>query len=395
MRKWIDQLRKLASDFIEQRDDLMLLVACPPGETALLLNQLLAMEQERDVHLYYLFADNFAGRTGYVDTVAQRLRRDYEASLESPDIEPLPRPDLTGNDLHAALAYTRGLVPAATGHRVVWGLGPNAIANLDDYVALLSGCLPNSKIEPWMRGLRIIARVPEDFSPASALAKRPRVRFQRFAIPSNAAEVELRELACSTTIAEAARIDALLQLSFIDLAHSRFKTATDGLRSVLAYHQKTENLGMQALAMIGLGDCSRRAGDLDQAKYWYECAIIPAGEAKQLVCLSMIAQHLAAMAFDRRQYQDAIDYYEQLVTLKRAISDEDGLCEALIWRGKAQDKAGQADAALASWEEAILVCKTFDLDYRADECLANLKRGYEAVGKRTHGEQVIREWKVA
>jgi hypothetical protein len=382
----------------------MLVLACTPGESALMLNLLMGQERDREVNLFYLFAEDFAGSSPHVETIAQRLKRDYDASVESsPDVDVLPivpaqclktsEPALAR--MHAALAYTRSLIPASTGHRVVWGFGPSEIAKLDEYTALFMGCLPNTKIEPWMRGLRMIVRVPEDFPATAPLAKGPRVRYRRFVIPPDAAENELRETSKDVSVPEAERINALLQLSFIDLAHSRFQPATAGLRTSLAYFQRSNDPSMQALAMIGLGDCSRRANDIDKAKYWYECGIEPAGEGKQLVCLSMISQHLAAIAFERKQYADAVEYYEQLVILKRAMPDEDGLCEALVWRGKAEDKAGKPEAALVSWEEAILLCKTFELAHREDECLAQLRRGYEAVGKRAEGEKVIQEWKNA
>jgi tetratricopeptide (TPR) repeat protein len=402
MKKWIDQLRTLLNDFIDQRDDLMLLLACPPGESALMLNLLLGMERDKEANLYYLFADDFASSPAYIDAIAHRLKRDYDASVEStPDVDPLPpisaqclkTSETPIARLHAALAYTRSLIPASTGHRIVWGFGPSDIGKVEDYAALLMGCLPNPAIEPWMRGLRMIVRVPEDYPATAALAKGPRVRYQRFVIPPDAAESELRATSQNAKLPDAARIEALLQLSFIDLAHGRLQPAAAGLREALAHYQKAEDPSMQALAMIGLGDISRRANDIDKAKYWYECAIAPAGEGKQLISLSMIAQHLGAIAFERKQYEDAVAYYEQLVILMRAIPNEDGLCESLIWQGKAQDKAGQVDAALASWEEAIMICQAFELDHRKDDCLTQLRRGYEAVGKRSEGEKVIQECK--
>src|SRR5262245_38468422 len=92
MQKSIDRLRKLLLEFIEQRDDLMLVIACPPGEAALMLNLLLAQERDRRADLFYLFAEDFPASQSYVESVVQRLRRDYDASVESADqgIEPFP-----------------------------------------------------------------------------------------------------------------------------------------------------------------------------------------------------------------------------------------------------------------------------------------------------------------
>jgi hypothetical protein len=43
-----------------QRDDLMLVVACPPSEAALLLKLLLDEEKAKARDLFYLAADDFA-----------------------------------------------------------------------------------------------------------------------------------------------------------------------------------------------------------------------------------------------------------------------------------------------------------------------------------------------
>src|SRR5262245_41160211 len=92
MRKSIDQFRKMLLDFIEQRDDLMLLVACPPSEAALMLKLLLDQESNRKDDLYYLFTEDFAGGASYVDAIVARLRRDHDAALASAKdgIDPLP-----------------------------------------------------------------------------------------------------------------------------------------------------------------------------------------------------------------------------------------------------------------------------------------------------------------
>src|SRR5262249_29593917 len=157
MRKAIDQLRKLLLDFIEQRDDLMLLVACPPGEAALMLKLLLDQESNRKDDLYYLFAEDFAGGASYVDAVVARLRRAYDAALASANdgIAPppaLPPACLSGSPLarlQAALGYARSLVPPATGHRIVWAMAPAQVAPVGAYTDLLLDCLPRPNIEPW------------------------------------------------------------------------------------------------------------------------------------------------------------------------------------------------------------------------------------------------------
>jgi tetratricopeptide (TPR) repeat protein len=243
-----------------------------------------------------------------------------------------------------------------------------------------------------MRGTRLIVRVPEDFPDDAPLLKSPRVRFRRFAIPADAGEMELKETVEDANASDAERMRALLQIAFIDLAYDRHKEATAGLRTTMAWHQKAGDLALQAVAMIGLGDCCRRGGDIDKAKYWYECAIGPAGAAKQMMPLSLIAQHLGAIAYNRKQFAAALAYFEQLVIVKRAITDEDGLVDALLWRGRAQEKTGKIDLALVSWEEAMLVARVFELGHREAECLEQMRKGFAAQGRAANADKAVKEW---
>jgi hypothetical protein len=43
----------------------------------------------------------------------------------------------------------------------------------------------------------------------------------------------------------------------------------------------------------------------------------------------------------------------------------------------------------------MLICKTFELDHRKEECLAQLRRGYQAVGQPGAAERAVEEWQNA
>lgn len=401
MRKAIEQFQKLLVDFIEQRDKLMLLVACPEAEAALMLKLLLDQQNNSRNDLYYLIADDFTSADEYVDAIVARLEREYNASVETPGANIPPVIDTcrrssgtsAGSRLVACFSYARSLIPPATGHRIVWCLSPGKIARVSEFEALLLECVSTAKIEPWMRGLRLFTRLPEMHSKNKDLIANRWAKYGRFAIPADASESELRAEVSHPKLSPGDRAQALLQLGFIDLAHGRFRVATAGLKESLAIYQQRQDPGMQSLSMIGLGDVCRREGDLEKAKYWYECAIVPAGEGKQIVCLAMIAQHLGAIAYTQQRFADAAFYYDQLAVLKRSIPDEDGLVEALLWRGRSQAAVPEGEQALASFQEAVLVCKSFDLAHHEEECLVELRRGYAALGRPADGERECSQWR--
>lgn len=400
MRRAIEQFRKRLIDFIEQRDKLMLLVACPEAEAALMNKILLDQQNSSRNDLYYLIADDFLTSGQYVDAIVARMRREFEAAEEMGDRSILPLPigcekslkTPTVSRLKECFSYARSLVEPSTGHRIVWCLSPGTIANLESFERLIMECVSNDSIESWMRGLRLFVRLPVTNSIARPLASDPLVEVLPYAIPTNASEDELREDVSNPLLPVAERSSSLLQLGFIDMAHGRTDAAEKGLRESLSIAQQTNDLGMQALAMIGLGDTVRRQGDARKAKYWYECAIIPAGEGKQIMSLAMIAERLGAIAFEQARFEDAEFYYDQLTILKRCIPDENGLVDALLWRARSQLAQMRAELAVASCQEAILLCKSFDVVHREAECLSALSRSYQAMGKVALGERECNDW---
>ncbi len=403
MRRAIEQYRNKLVDFIEQRDKMMLLVACPEAEAALMLKILLDQQNGSRNDLFYLISEDFLSSDQYVDAIVSRLQREFNAAVETGETDILPIPNgcerSSGNSASARLkecfGYARSLVSPATGHRIVWCLSPGTIVNLGAYERLLQECVSTGPIEPWMRGLRLFARLPVTTTFGRSLATAPFVEYFPYAIPANASERELREDIQNPRLPLGDRSQSLLQLGFIDMAHGRADAAKQGLRESLAIAQQTNDPALQALSMIGLGDTSYKEKDFTKAKYWYECAIIPAGDGKQIMCLAMIAEKLGAIAFQQARFEDAEFYYDQLCILKRSIPDENGLVDALLWRGRSQLLLVRAENAVASFQEAILLCKSFDLDHREAECMSELRRGFQAMGRPSQGEVECSDWLAA
>jgi hypothetical protein len=115
---------------------------------------------------------------------------------------------------------------------------------------------------------------------------------------------------------------------------------------------------MQAFVMNGLGDVARRRGDRDKALECYECAVPPAAAAKDPIVLSSIVRNLGELAYEREQYADAEQYFDQLDKLTAVTLDADCKARALEWRGLSQEKQNALDRAAVSWETAAAFCRT-------------------------------------
>src|SRR5207249_384260 len=147
----------------------------------------------------------------------------------------------------------------------------------------------------------------------------------------------------------------------LDYAHSRFDKAIERFLKALAFFQWAEIPVMEGVVISGLGDIARRQGNLKEAQHWYACAVVPAAKAGNPILMSNIVQNLAVAAFQEKRFADAEERYAELVTLKRAMIDEEGLTEALEWQGLSQEKQQAYERAVVCWEEGALICKAFEM----------------------------------
>lgn len=403
MRKIYDQLIGALRQFLKQRDYLLLLVPCADSDVALLLKALRDLDRQSGADLFLLFSEDFQAPDSFLNSTAQRLQEEHKLTNEAvgpevPKLPPLPTDFLDAKNLpparlEAGLRYAHSLVDPRKGQHFVWGMGPGKIGDPKSYLELLAQLPPRPDIRPWMRGARIVARVPADFQlDQSPLAKARRVKVKPFSIPPNAQEEELQAAAGDPKTPLGDRMQAEVQLAYLDYAHSRFDQAIERFLKALAFFQWAEIPVMEGLVISGLGDIARRQGDWKEAQHWYECAVVPAAKAGNPMLMSMIVQNLAVAAFQEKRFTDAEERYGELVTLKRAMIDQVGLAEALEWHGLSQQEQRAYDRAVVCWEEAALICKAFELKDQLGPMLTHLRRGYQALDRREELANFDAEW---
>ena len=403
MRRLFEKLTRTLNDFVKQRDNLLLLIACGDNDVALVLKALRELDRHSKSNLFLLFADNFAKPDQYVASLANTLREEWKLTNEAvgakvEKLPPLPTDWFDGQKpppdrLRAGLSYGRSLVDPRKGQRYLWGMAPLVIQDSKSYLELLATLPPKDEILPWMRGARIAARVPADFKlDQSPLAKCKRVVVEPFVIPPNIHELELAADAADPKAPMADKMQAEVQLAYLDYAHSRFDVATARFRKALAFFQWAEVPVMEGLIISGMGDIARRQEKWDQANHWYSCAVVPAAKAENPMLMSTIVQNLAVIAYRQNRFADAEERYAELVILKRAMIDEVGLAEALEWQGIAQEKQNAYDRAVVCWEESALICKSFEMKERLGPVVSRLKTGYQRLGMREELANFDAEW---
>jgi tetratricopeptide (TPR) repeat protein len=405
MRKLYEQLKAALEQFVNQRDCLLLLVPCGDNDLPLLLKALRDTDRESASDLFLLFGHTFASQEDFVSNVAAHLQDEHQitnesAASEESELPPLPEDLLEASKepaerLETGLWYGRSLIDQSLGQHAVWGFCPASITDPISWYSLLARLLPKEQILPWMRGTRIVARVPAGFQlEFSPFANARYVQVQPFSIPSNVHEEELLATAADANTPDDERSQAEVQLAVMDYSYGRFDIANQRYLKALAYYQWAEVSAMEGFVICGLGDVARAQGNWHDAQHWYECAIVPAAKAGNPMLLANIVQNLAVAAYVEGRFDEAEERYSELVTLKRAMIDEVGLVEALEWQGLSQENQQAYDRAIQCWEEAALICRSFDINDREPGMLAHLRRGYEALGMREELETFDAEWAI-
>ena len=403
MRKLFEQLKALFRRFLAQRDHLILLVPCADSDVALLLQALRELDRESGSDLFLLFAEDFHTPQQFITDTCLRLQQQHQLLNEAvgPELSklpPLPDDFLASKSpvavrLESGLRYAHSLIDPSQGQHFLWGMGTGRISDPRGYLELLAHLPPNPDIRPWMRGARIFARVPGDFQlGTSPLAGAKRVLVRPFSIPPNIQEEELTTGAADEKAPMGDRMQAEVQLAYLDSAHKRYDQAVARFLKALAFFQWAEVPVMEGLVLTGLADIARSQGNWQQAQHLYACAVVPAAKDGNPLLMSTIVQNLAAAAFQEKRFSDAEERYGELATLKRSMIDEDGLAEALEWQGLSQEQQQAYDRAVLCWEEGALICKSFDLKHRLGPMVAHLRRGYRALGMREELRNFDAEW---
>jgi tetratricopeptide (TPR) repeat protein len=392
MRALLDRLKKDFAGFVEQRDDLILISSCSDNDVAVGLKILRDLEQASAADVFLLFSDNFVQPGPFVSVAVERLREDHRlasAALVEEGRNPLPEFPASLADgsrppaqrLIEAMTFARSLLPRKGGHRLAWAMFPLEIKDRHEYLRFVSEFVPWSGLKPWMNGLRLIFRdLPATGQFAPTLAAGPRVHLGSFDFGPDATAESFEQDAQNQELPEDERMQSLLMSAGLDYAHNRTESAVGKYKLLLGYYQKTDNALMQAFVLNAFGEMAHRAGDLEKAQLWFECALVPAEKAKEPVLLTALGRNLGDIAFKQARYPEAEQYYDNVDKLASHMLDPEAKIRALEARGLSQEKQGAFDKAVGSWEAAAHLSRKIELPEFLRKNLEHLARVYRQFG---------------
>jgi len=372
----------------------MLLVNGNENDALFVMKLLQQIEQDSGTDVYLLFTASFHDSSSFVRAIVERVESEWKMACsalleDGRSAYPPPPASLYDEALPAAdrlaraIRYVRSLLPESGRHRLVWAMLPLEISNGQAYHELLSALVPWRRVEPWMRGVRLVVRHAIDRSPLGGrLSQAPRTRALDAQLGPKAIEAAIQRETEDATVPNEQRIQNLVMLAALDSANGRSRDAIQKFNHALGHYQATQNFTMQALCINGIGDTFRhQMRDLEQAQHWYECATTPAIESKMPVMIAAVTKNLAEVAFAKSHYGEAEQYFEGLDKLASHMLDPQTKADALEWRGLSQEKQGHYERALESWKAAATVSKSTHLLESKEKNLRHLERVAAFVGQ--------------
>jgi tetratricopeptide (TPR) repeat protein len=369
MRKLLQQISTHLGAFVDQRDDVAMVLSAPSADATPLLSLLEGLEAEKPSNFFWTFTESFSDAPSYAQAVVDafavkhegvRLAMEKEGMTPWPTIPALVRAASASppRRLRELASFSRELLPVPNGGVVVWTFFPLEIADVVAYAKLMGELIDHEFPFPWCHHLRFIVR--SDPAAANAeqwLRRLPRV--QRYApdLSSDALNRSIEEEIADETLPLAERMSSLAVSAGNDLAFQRFPSALEKYALLLQYHGSMNNYPMAALAMHGMGQVYERTGDIDRANEAYQAALIPAshGEHPAIPVFLNVTLSLANLRMEQQRWGEAEGYWDTAQQLATVSRDGPLKVRALDFRGVCQERQSKLDEAEQSWHSGSVI----------------------------------------
>ena len=349
----------------EQRDHFALVLSYEDEDASMVHGLMRSMEQADASALYLVFAHEARTARAYVDVLLELLHSRFEAinaERGALGVEPIPN--------CPAECYDSGVAPSerlklimrwwrtglGDGQRVVLGLLPTKLPDVDAYRELVWGLLPFGDLEPWTRFTRLVVRdrrldafiephLPDTDSIATAGYT---VDFS----PS-ACQEGLTADAANPALPERDRGVAMLQLAALDQAHRRYDLALNKYGVLANLFVEMGEEGLVALCLCGAGDVHVQMGDLLEARKRYVQGVEAATKAKAkpalLNCLIGLGQTTAALG----EHRQSETWWDTAARVSGSMGNPYGVVDAVEQLGVARKSQMRPQKAWVAWEQAL------------------------------------------
>ncbi len=375
MRDLLDPTIAILQSLLDHTDKLALILRSPVSDALPILKVLEGLDAPNPSDLFWVFSDAFHDSTTYAAEIIKNFTSKHQMVqllLKEEGMQPWPEiPDEILMEkfdpvarMRALTVFSRQLFPTPLSGNNVWIFYPLHIGNYAEYSSFFQSLLRHDFPNPWCHHLRFIVREdPSDPQLSRSLAGFPSVGFHEPDLSSKAVEKSLeREVADESQPLEI-RINSLLVMAGMDIAHSRFLESLEKYALVLRYFAPMGNHTMAAVALNGMGEAYVRIGDFESANTAFQSALIPASQTDYpapQVFLN-IALNLANLRMSQENWEQAAGYWD--IVQKQSILTRDAgtRIRALEQLGYCHYRLQEFDQAEKSWHDgAVMAGEIYD-----------------------------------
>ncbi|MEM6485181.1 MAG: hypothetical protein AAF662_09375 [Pseudomonadota bacterium] len=391
MHQIVESIRSTATEFVDQRENFALLVACSDTDWLLLLKTVEELDESRDSELYWMAVDAFDDARSYVQACVAMFEAKHEAvRANQASRGETPLPPMTTSLLDSSLnpverlkellRYSRDLLPSLDGFAVVWALAPSEIHDRDAYRAFIEALCEHEFPFPWCHHMRLFIRdaYPERIFDPNQF-ELARVSYCHIDASNAAVEAALRESADDDDAPIDQRINSALMLAGIDYSHGRYEDARQGYEVVHHYALTVGEPTYGAIALNGLGEVHRATGDGPAAMDMFRAALGPAAQAPNppIPVLINVYESLGKMHHAEEEWEEAEVFLHGAAEF--ALVMRDATKRLRMWEllGEAQLGQDKHEDAASTWYSAAVVAGRLEKQSDYDMFLERLRDLYE------------------
>jgi tetratricopeptide (TPR) repeat protein len=389
--------------FLDQRDDLVLVLDAADGDLPAALKIIEGLDAELPWLWGWVFAQSFANAASYAETIVRDIvakRAAMSAALERQGKPPLRAPPDALLDaarepadrLRAAVVYVRSLAPRAPGGVTLFALAPLEIADPAGYAGLASELVRHQMPFPWCAGVRFVLRDDRARPALLPLATAPRARSLRVDFGPDALAAALVQEAADKALPVERRMNATLVAAGMDQAHGRSADAMARYATALRHYGETGNAPLAALAANGIAACKQAQGDIAGAERILHAALETGLQANPpaLPVVLNILLDLTMLVARQGRWAEAELFLTATDGVASVLLMPSVRAEALVRRGIAQARLGKAQEAERSWREAAEIADAADEPGHALAARTHLQKLLRQAGRTAEAHQIAR-----
>lgn len=391
MQAVLNELESLLAGLVERDLAGVLVVACSDVETLYVAQVLARLDERSESDLFLTFTDVAATTARLVDALADNLAAQQANLAEQlgpgaalPDLPALARdPAATpATRFHTLVDHVLALLPPGD-HRLVLALLPSSLP--PDFCVELAEPLLRASQHPRVRlVLRDDRARPAHLFLSAKTCPDEHVLAYSLDLAPEGAVAAVAAAARDPERPAAARIQALMELAWLDLGHGRLADAAQKFSGCAEFHARTGSPALAALARAGVGDVQRARGDLHGARRAYETALLEAAATPAFPVTLQIAVALADTCLALEQPIDAEGYYQLADTLAAKLLRPHTRADVQESLGVCQRARGAGTQAARVWSDAAELCRAIDYPQRLQSILGHLASHHEHGDRARH-----------